>query len=615
MFKVSVTKCFILALILWMVFLPLSCSKEDKNKEKEKIVSHEPVTPKSKKPEHKVPKKQVIKDKNPKKHLFVELVYEIGRRPFDKKRVSRPDEAARLNGYVLEGKNSSAEKILYPAMGKKWPNQKEVVFWVGYRIVDRVADPMRYQALACSKKREFELITGEDSSIEGLIQNGCFFATLLPKIKVGIALDKQYLFTLSLSDKTIKIDKTQNKPILIKELIFKPGELAATIAGTFKKMGYVQTEKDLDGLSMDLKSIFPESTEDRIYLRLSAKVHTLTGVGKFDLKSQWEKADKALLEGPYEDALKALEKVLLAVPIHAEALRRWGIAKNLVAQKNKPAVISGEIIFPEGMPTEKQKRIWKKYHSGYAILSKQGTSEKQAMTYAVISDNRFRLTVPTGTYRLRVSIPGFKEYDQPMKTGPVNELQINILPGDLVKNTLKEKPVEKLKEKTKELPKETPKEMVKEVTKENSKALVNIIASNEGGTIISTSNDLFSQLVDGKDEAVTGLKKGDHAVFKFKNNATAYIDRIEIPIFQATQQNIASFDLLVSTNDPDKGFEHIETFYPKNMILFKSIFQPFNLNRPVRAKYLKIIIGPNVKKETSPVQMYEIRVMGTLRGQ
>lgn len=59
-----------------------------------------------------------------------------------------------------------------------------------------------------------------------------------------------------------------------------------------------------------------------------------------------------------------------------------------------------------------------------------------------------------------------------------------------------------------------------------------------------------------------------------------------------------------------EGFTKVGRFRPKNMKMFKSVFHECDINPPVTAKYLKLVIGKNAAGG-DPLEMFEIKVYGT----
>ncbi|MCP3874276.1 MAG: hypothetical protein GY699_14115 [Desulfobacteraceae bacterium] len=141
---------------------------------------------------------------------------------------------------------------------------------------------------------------------------------------------------------------------------------------------------------------------------------------------------------------------------------------------------------------------------------------------------------------------------------------------------------------------------------------INILDSKNGGQIISASHDLFVRLNDGKTDTVQYFNTGQQAVYAFKDEQIATLESVAVPIYQTSDNNIASFEVLISTEGLDKGFTKAGTFSPKNIKSFKSVFQVFKFSEPVKAQYIKFVLGKNASNGNSYIRLYEFQVFGTL---
>lgn len=143
--------------------------------------------------------------------------------------------------------------------------------------------------------------------------------------------------------------------------------------------------------------------------------------------------------------------------------------------------------------------------------------------------------------------------------------------------------------------------------------LVNLIGAENGGQIITASADIFSKLIDGKENSVYWFKAGNEGVYAFQGEQMGTIHAVAVPIYKTYGNNIASFDVYVSTTSPADGFTKVGTYSPKNLKMFKSVFQEFKIDPPVPAKYVKLVIGKSAKGSDSS-ELFEFRVLGKLGG-
>ncbi len=141
--------------------------------------------------------------------------------------------------------------------------------------------------------------------------------------------------------------------------------------------------------------------------------------------------------------------------------------------------------------------------------------------------------------------------------------------------------------------------------------LINLLAADQGGQIITASHDKFAQLIDGKESNVYWFYSAQEAVYGFNGGKKAMVHRVAVPIFATRDDNMASFDIFVSEDSPTDGFTKVGTFSPKNIKMFNQVYQEFALPQPVKAKYVKFVVGPNAKGGKGS-QLYEFRVLVTL---
>lgn len=143
---------------------------------------------------------------------------------------------------------------------------------------------------------------------------------------------------------------------------------------------------------------------------------------------------------------------------------------------------------------------------------------------------------------------------------------------------------------------------------------VNLLSKDQGGQIVTASHDKFAHLIDGADKEIYWFYPGQEAVFAFKDEGVATIEKIAVPIFETNNDNIGSFEIHVSTDSPLEGFSKAGTFTPKNMKMFKSVFQEFKIEPPVKAKYIKLVLGTSASGGKAS-KLYEIQAFGTLGGE
>jgi hypothetical protein len=114
---------------------------------------------------------------------------------------------------------------------------------------------------------------------------------------------------------------------------------------------------------------------------------------------------------------------------------------------------------------------------------------------------------------------------------------------------------------------------------------VNLLARDNGGTIVAASSDEWTKAIDGNERALA-LLMGE-GVFAFLDERAALFDTFTVLVSEAADSYLRDFELLAGNESPTGGFESVGTFHTRNMKLFKAPYQEFTFPA-VRAKYLKV---------------------------
>lgn len=114
---------------------------------------------------------------------------------------------------------------------------------------------------------------------------------------------------------------------------------------------------------------------------------------------------------------------------------------------------------------------------------------------------------------------------------------------------------------------------------------VNLLAPDEGGEIVTASNERWMLTVDGKEDTYAWVDTGE-AVFAFRDGRAATFDTFAVLVPGAGDNNLRKFELLAS-NDAGGPFQPIGTFSTQNLRIMKNPFQEFRFD-PVTARYLKV---------------------------
>ena len=162
-----------------------------------------------------------------------------------------------------------------------------------------------------------------------------------------------------------------------------------------------------EAIDREAEGIFGPATEITFHARLIAINHGPAQLAAADLAIAWAGAQRMAREGPYEDALAALETVLDALPEHPRAGRLFGQVLDLVEAGAVAARGDGRLAFPAGQPDEGLRAVWALHGGGFAIFERLGEGPGAGRVATVIEDDAFTTHLPAGDYRVVVEVPGF----------------------------------------------------------------------------------------------------------------------------------------------------------------------------------------------------------------
>ena len=143
---------------------------------------------------------------------------------------------------------------------------------------------------------------------------------------------------------------------------------------------------------------------------------------------------------------------------------------------------------------------------------------------------------------------------------------------------------------------------------------VNLLSAENGGQLIITSGDNWSGTIDGREDFNQidhGLGDQSEAVFAFKDERSATIDKFTMLIAKTQGNNIKQFELLISNDSPTGPFVSLGKFETQNFKLLKTPYQEFTFP-PVKAKYLKIKLLATHDSRFSHPDVWEVQLFGHL---
>ena len=363
------------------------------------------------------PSKSKISDDGPSQEppCFVEIIYELDtKRQLENRPSGWRSMPSQLNGYMRRGRVGTASKALICAMGTLRPADPSSGYWIGYSVQNLTDHRFRdYQVVKPLKGRELKIDAGrEPPPLHAAAAMG-MFGLLRPSLSVTVFHDKkQGGIVIECEGKSHKVVPGKRIELATKKKSQRSEDWINEFLKNLKDMGVDEKTVRTEDLRNDLRAIARPEEPLTLYTRLSAIHHGAVPVAREDVLYQWKSARSKLLSGPYREAKDLLERVIAAVPEHRQALRLYDHVLTLEAAGSKPSRINGKLIFPDGMPSEKQKTVWRKFHAGIAAVAKPTAPRGTAMATAPVIDGGFAISLPSGKYRLTVAVPGYRVYQE-----------------------------------------------------------------------------------------------------------------------------------------------------------------------------------------------------------
>jgi hypothetical protein len=145
-----------------------------------------------------------------------------------------------------------------------------------------------------------------------------------------------------------------------------------------------------------------------------------------------------------------------------------------------------------------------------------------------------------------------------------------------------------------------------------SAAVMNLLAAENGGHVVTATNDRWPYTIDGDEKTWQYIDigvTGSWAVYGFKDDKAAKFDTFKVLILGTESWNLKEFELLAGSDSPTGKFESIGKFQTDNVRFFKDPYQPFKFP-PVTARYLKVRVISS--HGFSSVGAYEFQLLGAL---
>jgi len=317
------------------------------------------------------------------RNALLEIAYLASDRPFVGSVFPPAPRTARLDGYVLQTAANVSPGRLYPAMGSPVPAPEQVKFWLGKRTIDLSSRPA-YDQRELVAVGDAATVDTKHRSPEELRDGGARLAAERPNLDIRI----------------------EQQPTGFRVEV---GGESITVAHGESAVLHESSSSD-DGAES--------------YYRVVAAAHGKIEVATFDAARQWELSGRLLREGPYQDALEAAERVLLAAPQHEQALKRWAKIRALLESGATPSMLEVRLAFPGGVDSQPLIETWKTDPAGVVALAPPEAPPGEIQYAATIYSSTVRLPVPSGEYRVSLYLSGFQRFDQEIEIHGTTKLEI-----------------------------------------------------------------------------------------------------------------------------------------------------------------------------------------------
>jgi len=116
---------------------------------------------------------------------------------------------------------------------------------------------------------------------------------------------------------------------------------------------------------------------------------------------------------------------------------------------------------------------------------------------------------------------------------------------------------------------------------------IDVLAPQNGGTLLAAPNDAWAKLNNGVAERA--VPYAGEGVWGFKDGKAATFDRFEMLIPGTDHYNVKDFELFVGDESPTGSFRSIGSFTTQNIKFMQAPYQAFTFP-PVTAKYFKVAL-------------------------
>jgi hypothetical protein len=140
---------------------------------------------------------------------------------------------------------------------------------------------------------------------------------------------------------------------------------------------------------------------------------------------------------------------------------------------------------------------------------------------------------------------------------------------------------------------------------------INLLNPKNGGQVVVAASDGWLKTIDGNESRGTELRRGDWAVYAFKNDRPAVFDTFSVLIPARWDQNLKEFELLAG-DSPTGELSSIGKFTTVNAKFMRNPYQEFKFP-PITARCLKVQLISNWGFFNSDIiVVFQFRLSGRL---
>ena len=327
-------------------------------------------------------------------HL-VEFIYELDLAPFEPGDLPQiHDEDGEATGYVIVPATTGTSGAVYQALDAPVPQSTELGLWAALRFRNHLfgssGDPRTLEPVAgLPWSPDFKTIAG-----------------VAPQIDFSVTGIADGVLSLATGGTVRDVQPGAEVLVATAQRAVSADDFIDAVLAAYRAAG-VTTPPAREAVARELKLLPSQDGVFNFRGRLFVRNHGAMTLGDVDLETVWRDARRLAEEGPYEDALAALETLLDVLPRHVRAAQLFHRVLTFLEARSKPVELQGRVILPAGQPDETTLFLWNTYHQGFAIFSCGKKAAGTAEITVPVRDRGFSAHLPSGPCLMTVDVPGF----------------------------------------------------------------------------------------------------------------------------------------------------------------------------------------------------------------